>query len=141
MKTLPPVKSNGSLGAHKPLAVLIVDDSEVARESLRTFVAAQAGLRVVAVVASGLDAMSCLYWETVDLVITDLNMPDMDGLNLTRRIRALPRPSRVIIISAQNTLSCRDAAREAGADGFVTKSEVGQSLMPQVARIRSLIQK
>jgi CheY-like chemotaxis protein len=126
---------NGNAGYSRPVAVLIVDDSDVARESLGNFIACQPGLRVAAVVGSGPEALRELSRVPVDLVLADLNMPGMDGLELARRSKALPTCPRVIVISAQNTPACRSAALEVGADGFVAKPEMGTCFMPLMAQV------
>jgi len=127
--------ANGIDGARPSASVLIVDDSDVVRESLSTFIAAQPGLRVIGVAASGTEALHFLGHTKVDVVLTDLNMPGIGGLELTRRIKEQPNPPCVIVISVQNVPLCRMGAQEAGADGFVAKSEIGVCLCPMLARL------
>lgn len=102
----------------RPRRVLVVDDEPQIRRVLRLALTAQ-GFDV-RVTADGEAAMDLLHDWHPDLVITDLSMPDMDGLEVTRRIR---RESRVpiIVLSVKGEEPAKVAALDAGADDYVTK--------------------
>jgi len=86
-----------------PLRVLIVDDESPARRRLRELLDDCAGalpLAVVGEAASGREAMDMLHTVTADLVLSDIHMPEMDGLELARHLLKLPQPPVVIFTTA-----------------------------------------
>jgi two-component system sensor histidine kinase and response regulator WspE len=116
--------------------VLVVDDSPLTRELLVSLLES-VGYHVVQAVDGG-QAFDLLNREAVDIVVTDLEMPRVDGLELTRRLkshatfRALP----VVIVTTRGSDADRRRGMEAGADGYVTKGDlVRQDLVDVVARL------
>jgi CheY-like chemotaxis protein len=101
--------------------VLVVDDSDTIRRMLR-WVLQPVGVRVLEA-ANGALALGILEREPVDLVVADLNMPVMDGIELTRSVRALPALAEIPIVML--TTERRDidvqAALKAGANAYLTK--------------------
>ncbi|TMC02781.1 MAG: response regulator [Chloroflexi bacterium] len=102
--------------------VLVVDDAVIVREVERSILE-QAGYEVEAA-GDGLEAMSLLAERPCDLVVSDIDMPRMNGLELTARIRATPRFAQlpVILVTARGDEESRRRGLEAGADGYVVKS-------------------
>jgi DNA-binding response OmpR family regulator len=116
--------------------VLIVDDDPDIR-SLYRLVLHQEGLEVIAA-ASGQEALSLAEVDIPALVLLDIMMPDMDGYEVCRRLRADPRTMDVpvLLFSANGAGSVRDNVRRAGADDFVTKTAGPRAV---AARIHSLL--
>ena len=102
--------------------VLVVDDAVIVREVERSILE-QAGYEVEAA-GDGLEAMSLLAQRPCDLVVSDIDMPRMNGLELTARIRATPRFAQlpVILVTARGDEESRRRGLDAGADGYVVKS-------------------
>ncbi len=104
-----------------PIRVLLVDDSRVTREMMRRLLE-DAGFAVTGV-GSADDAMLALAREHVDCLVTDIEMPGVDGLDLTRRLRSeneyadLP----IVVVSTLDSPSDRLAGLESGADAYLTK--------------------
>lgn len=116
--------------------ILVVDDSPLTRELLCSMLEA-VGYEIVSANDGG-DAMERLSKETVDMVVTDLEMPKVDGLELTRRLKSHPTFSAlpVVIVTTRGSEADRRRGMEAGADGYVTKSDlVRQDLVDVVARL------
>jgi two-component system chemotaxis sensor kinase CheA len=116
--------------------VLVVDDAMTVRELQRTILE-RAGYAVVTAI-DGLDALANLDEAEPDLVLTDIEMPGMDGLDLTRAIRINPRWANVpiVILTSRNTEADRDAGMEAGADAYIVKSSFDEaSLLGVVERL------
>jgi two-component system chemotaxis response regulator CheY len=101
--------------------LLIVDDSPVILTSIGAILQ-KAGYDVRQA-ADGPDALSWLERETFDLVMVDLHMPGMDGVELIRRIRALPdhRFTPILVLTAETRRAPRQQARDAGATVWMTK--------------------
>lgn len=101
--------------------VLVVDDSATARAFARAALV-RFGLQVVEA-SSGPEALSVLGAQAVDLVITDVVMPDMDGYELVRRIRKDPRTSAipVLVLTSRGDVADKVAGFEAGADDYMVK--------------------
>ncbi len=102
--------------------VLLVDDIEMNRDVIGGFLRA-AGHEVL-LAESGRDAVRMAFQKMVDVVLMDVRMPEMDGLEATRRIRALPNPGSEVPILALSAYTMRNQAAqclEAGMDGFVSK--------------------
>ena len=107
-----------------PLRVLLVDDSMVTREMERRLLE-DAGF-VVAVAAEASDALAQLGAERFDCVVTDIEMPGMDGYELTRHLRSVPQLSQlpVIVVSTRERPEDRLRGLEAGADAYLTKQRL-----------------
>ena len=102
-------------------SVLVVDDSPMVR-SLHAFMLESAGYRVREAENGG-DGLEQLLREPVDLLVTDINMPVMDGYELCRRVRALPEYRDLPILMISTESQARDKARgfEAGANLYLVK--------------------
>ncbi|MFH7320473.1 response regulator [Desulfurivibrio sp. D14AmB] len=109
------------MNARTAKQVLVVDDSITVREVERKMLSAQGYLVDVAV--DGIDAWNALQAEEYDLVVTDIDMPRMNGLELVRQLKADPRLRRlpVIIVSYKDREEDRLLGLEAGADYYLTK--------------------
>ncbi|MEW5740318.1 MAG: response regulator [Myxococcota bacterium] len=116
--------------------VLVVDDSPLTRELLVQLLES-VGYHVVQAV-DGAEALERLGREAVDIVVSDLEMPNVDGLELTRRLKSHPtlRSLPVVIVTTRGSEADRRRGMEAGADGYVTKGDlVRQDLVDVVSRL------
>lgn len=103
--------------------ILIVDDQEVIRVGLRAILERHPGFEVVGDVGDGLQAVSLLAELAVDVVLMDIRMPGIDGVEATRRIRALYPADRlrlIILTTFDHDRNVFEALR-AGANGFLSK--------------------
>jgi two-component system, chemotaxis family, chemotaxis protein CheY len=99
--------------------VLVVDDSALTRRSLRQILET-AGCEVVEA-ENGLDALERYFLDKPDVVMLDLVMRGMYGLDVLHKIRELDPRARIIVVSADIQTSSHDLAGEAGATGFINK--------------------
>ncbi|MEI8165119.1 MAG: response regulator [Chloroflexales bacterium] len=115
--------------------ILVVDDSAVSRHLLG-YTLRHAGHTVIAV-AGGRAALDLLATEPVDLVIADLQMPEMDGITLLNSIRASEGTRRIrqLMLTSSGHDQDRLAAEAVGADGFLTKPASSHDLTAAVERL------
>jgi len=102
-------------------SILIVDDSSVSRQEIYASFK-KAGFSV-SNTSNGKDALDIANEKQYDLVITDLNMPIMDGLTLVRNLRILPsyKNTPILVLSAENQTKFKVEGRAAGASGWIVK--------------------
>jgi two-component system sensor histidine kinase and response regulator WspE len=116
--------------------IMVADDSPLTRELISSLLEA-VGYEIVTA-SDGQEAFERLGKEAVDMVVTDLEMPRMDGLELTRRLKshATLRSLPVVIITTRGSEADRRRGMEAGADGYISKGDlVRQDLVDVVARL------
>ena len=118
-----PASSEGAAARHAPiraLAVLCVEDNPHGRVLLNTILA-ELGHRAD-FVATGAGAVEAVARGSYDVVVMDVTLPDIDGVEATRRIRALPgRAGRVPIVGVSGRVNAEAAGRAAGMNGYLTK--------------------
>lgn len=115
--------------------VLIVDDSLSIRELL-TSVLRKAGFNVTSA-DNGRSGLETAQSSNYDLVITDINMPEMDGLELLTRLRALPEYSfkPILILTTEFSQEMKQKGRDAGATGWLVKPFDPEKLVGVISRI------
>jgi len=112
------------------IRVLLIDDSPLFLATARQFLSAQPGIEITGTALSGSEGLPLVESMKPDVVLLDLCMPQMDGLEATRRIKTGAKAPRVIVVSMIDCASFRSAAANQGADGFVSKSELPAILLP-----------
>ncbi len=119
-----------------PLRLLVVDDNPLNRR-IASVLLTRAGHEVIDA-SSGGEALARLADGPVDLVLMDVQMPEMDGLEATRRIRALADPARagvpIVAVTANALRADEERCRQAGMNGYVTKPLDGAGLIATVER-------
>ncbi len=108
--------------------VLVVDDHPVFRDGLAASLGALPDLRVVGVAADGPEAVEFVAEHEVDVVLMDLNLPSMSGVEATARICALPAPPAVLVVTMVDDDDTVLAAMRAGARGYVLKGSTGDEI-------------
>lgn len=114
--------------------ILTVDDSASVRQMVK-FTLCDAGYEVIEAV-DGKDALAKLR-RPVNLVITDLNMPNLDGIGLIRSVRANPayRGLPVIMLTTESQQSRKNEGKAAGATGWIVKPFTAQQILAVVKRV------
>ena len=115
--------------------VLTVDDSRTMRDMV-SFTLKGAGYEVVEA-ADGQQALNVIGGTKVDLVITDLNMPVMDGLTLIKRLRAMPthRTLPILMLTTESDDGKKAEGRSAGATGWIVKPFNPEKLISVVQKV------
>ncbi|MFF4020493.1 response regulator [Streptomyces sp. NPDC001843] len=103
------------------IRVLLVDDHQVVRRGLRTFLEVQDDIEVVGEAADGAEGVARAEELKPDIVLMDVRMPGMDGIDALRRLRELDNPARVVIVTSFTEQRTVVPALRAGAAGYVYK--------------------
>jgi DNA-binding NarL/FixJ family response regulator len=112
-----------------PIRLIIVDDHPVVREGLRALLDTEPEVEVVEEASTGSEALSLVASVHPDLVLMDLQMPEMDGVVATRRIRQRHEDVNVLILTTYDTDADIARAVEAGATGYLLKDATRDELM------------
>ncbi|MDO8882229.1 MAG: response regulator [Pseudotabrizicola sp.] len=120
------------------LRILAVDDSLTMREMLRQTLT-EAGFDVV-LAEDGIDALQQLPDVAPDLILTDLNMPKMDGFGLIDAVRKGDVSPRVpiLVLTTESAATLKERARSSGATGWITKPFDEQSLVSTIRRVAAV---
>jgi two-component system invasion response regulator UvrY len=119
-------------GTTKTVSVLIVDDQLPFRAVARTVIGLTAGFEVAAEAESGEDAVSVAAEQRPDLVLMDINLPGINGIEATRRIRAAQPDIAVILLSTYSEADLPADARDCGAIAYVHKEDFGPALVKEL---------
>lgn len=117
------------------IRVLLVDDSPEFLKMLSKFFASAPEVDLVGIARTGQDAIKFSAELSPDLVLMDLIMPHMNGLDATRQIKSMPNAPIVVMLTGHDTPEYRSEAVNAGADGFVYKPELFHELLPLIRRL------
>ncbi|NJN99809.1 MAG: response regulator transcription factor, partial [Anaerolineales bacterium] len=112
-----------------PIRVLIVDDHEIVREGLETLLSEETGVKVVGQAANGLEAFALAADLQPEVILMDLMMPELDGIEATRRIRGAGLASQILVLTSfADDQKVREAI-EAGAIGYLLKDVLKADLL------------
>ena len=109
------------MGAYMGYSILVVDDHALFRTGLQMIFRNSSNFEIVGEAETGEEALAFLENNKVDVVLMDINMPGMGGIEATRRINALPNPPRVVAVSAMIETPFPNKLLDAGARGYVSK--------------------
>ncbi len=132
---VPDPRQEQSMPEQRKHRVLVVDDAEELRMLLRMRMEARSGLTVVGEAGDGVAAVELASELQPDLVMLDVAMPRMDGLEALPLIRAAVPGVRVVVLSGFNQSTLADKAREAGADQYVVKGGSMRELLDMVEQL------
>ncbi|WP_235497858.1 response regulator transcription factor [Frankia sp. R43] len=121
--------------ARGPVRVLLVDDDPLVRAALRMILATAADVVVVGEAADGGDVVAAANAHRPDVVLMDVRMPGVDGIAATERVRALPRPPQVIVLTTFHLDDYVFAALRAGASGFLLKDSPPTEILQAVRTV------
>lgn len=115
----------------KPVRILIADDHEVVRRGVRAVVEAQTGWAVCGEASTGREAVAKAIALRPDVVVLDVSMPELNGLEATRQIRRAV-PTEVLILTVHESEQIVREVIDAGATGYVLKADAGRKLVDAV---------
>jgi DNA-binding NarL/FixJ family response regulator len=118
-----------------PITVLLVDDHAVVRTGYRRLLEASGKIRVVAEAGSGEEALRLQAEQGPDVVVMDLSLPGMGGLEAIRRIKARDGRSRILVFSMHENALLAERAIQAGATGYITKASSSEVMVEAVLQV------
>ncbi|GAA2380099.1 putative two-component response regulator [Gordonia sihwensis NBRC 108236] len=114
---------------------MIVDDDPLVRSGLRLLVGGDPGLEVIAEAGDGREALARYAADPVDLLLMDLRMPVMDGIDATAAFKAAPNPPAVIVLTTFDADEYVVRALAVGADGFLLKDTPPAEIITAIGRV------
>lgn len=117
------------------LRILLADDHQITLEGLRTVLESQEGWQVCGEARTGREAVEQAERLKPDVVVMDFSMPEMNGLEATRRIRERLPDTEVLFLTMHESGTLAEAAQAAGARGFVLKTEARSQLVAAVKKV------
>jgi two-component system, NarL family, response regulator NreC len=117
------------------LRILLADDHGIVRRGLRTLLESEPDLTVVADAADGLEALRLCAEHQPDVLILDIGMPKLNGIEVAARAQKLDRPPRTIILSMHSDESYIIRALAAGARAYLLKDATDEDLIPAVRAV------
>ncbi|WP_193103562.1 response regulator transcription factor [Brachybacterium sp. FME24] len=115
------------------IGVVLADDHEMVRAGFRMVLEAEGDISVIGIAGSGQDAVGVAKRLRPEVVLMDIRMPGMDGLEATRLITAMPEAPRVVVVTTFDTDEYLRTALQAGASGFMLK-DAGPRLLVEAVR-------
>jgi DNA-binding NarL/FixJ family response regulator len=114
----------------KPVKVMVVEDNSRARSALAAYLSLQAGLRITAEAANGLEAIGKIESFPPDIVLMDMQMPVMDGVEATKIIKKNWPQIKIVVLTMY--IEYRSEAFSAGADAFLVKGDSADEMVSTI---------
>lgn len=118
-----------------PARILIADDHEVVRQGIRAILQARPEWEICGEAVDGREAIRFAKQLNPDVIIMDITMPHLSGLEASQEISKLQLPSRVLIFTMHESKSLGPSVRRAGAHGYVVKSRAARDLIDALDRL------
>lgn len=118
------------------LRILIADDHEVARKGIRSLLESHSGWEVCAEAKDGREAVECASRLKPDVLLLDIGMPNLNGLDAARQILAVTPEARILILTIHDSEQVVREVLAAGARGFLLKSDAGRDLVAAVEALQ-----
>lgn len=120
----------------QPLRIVLVDDHQILRDGIRVLLEGEPGMRVIGECGSGGEALDLCAREQPDLVVLDLSLPDMSGLDVLRQLQEKQPGVRVVVLSMHTQREFVLQALAAGCAAYVPKSTAHTSLLEAIQTVR-----
>lgn len=126
---------DATTSAAPPIRILLVDDHAIVREGYRSLLQKQPGMQVVGEAGDGNEAYACYRDTLPDVVIMDLTMPGLGGLEAITRIRQRHANAKILVFSMHQNAAFALQATRAGARGYITKSSEPEVLVRAIQEV------
>jgi DNA-binding NarL/FixJ family response regulator len=116
-------------------SILVVDDFEPWRHFVSTTLQKQLTLQIIGEAVDGLEAVQKAQQLQPDLILLDIGLPTLNGIEAARRIREISPKSRILFVSENRSVDVAEEALSTGAGGYVVKSDAGSELLPAIKAV------
>ncbi len=117
------------------IRVVVADDEPLFIEMIQAMLSAEHGIEVIATAYDGRAAVKLATELRPDVIVMDISMPVMDGIDATRQIRESNADACVLILTGGKTVGDIDRARQAGAAAYVTKDRIATDLVSEIRNL------
>ena len=117
------------------IKLMLVDDHDVVRTGLRSFLQTQPGLEVVAEAKNGLEALEKAEDAQPDIILMDITMPDMDGIEATHQLKKLYPDCQILVLSVHDDKQYFMKMLSVGASGYLTKQAAADELVAAIQAV------
>lgn len=118
-----------------PVSVLLVEDHQIVRQGLKLLIEAQPDLKVVGEASNGKDAMTALLAMTPDVVVFDISMPEMNGIEMVKELRRLQNHCRLLALTANLDRAYLTALIQLGISGYLLKRSAATDLIEAIRKV------
>ena len=119
-------------GPRRPVRVLIAEDQSIFADALAMLLETDDRVTVVGTAANGQEAVDQALSSSADVVVMDMDMPVVDGLEATRRLRKALPEARVIVVSGLDPAVYEQRALDAGATSYMLKGRIGAEMVEEI---------
>ncbi len=119
----------------KALKIMLVDNNNQFRNSAISFINNNVKFEIIMWASSSEEAITKISTHSFDLVILDLNIDGLNGLETTKKIRSFNKSIKIIITTFNNNFEYKEQSLAAGANEFIPKQNFAEQLLPTIARI------
>ena len=121
----------------RKIRVLIADDHRLFAEALEAFLSNDERIEIVGTAQDGEEAVRLAHETSPDVILMDIAMPKVDGVEATKQIRSNSGRPCILMLTGSNSRSDVDRARKAGAAGYVTKDRIAAELIDAIVEVVS----
>jgi DNA-binding NarL/FixJ family response regulator len=119
----------------KPFNIVIAEDHTILREGLKALLSSHPDLKVVGEAEDGIEAIRCVQNHSPDMILLDLSMPRMTGLDAIKEIKRVNAETKIIVLTVHKTEEYILATLQAGADGYVLKDDHSTELLTAIRHV------
>lgn len=119
----------------KPFSIVIAEDHTILREGLKSLLSSHPELKIVGEAGDGLEAIRCVRDHSPDMILLDLSMPRMTGLDAIKEIKRVNADTKIIVLTVHSTEEYILATLQAGADGYVLKDAHSTELQTAIRHV------
>jgi len=119
------------------IKILIADDHQMFIDGLKSILSQQEQCEIIAEANNGLEVLEQLKMHAIDVVLMDVNMPEMDGIEATKKVRELHPEVKILMLTMFNTRDYIEKLLKAGAHGYILKNTGKDELIEAIEKVNS----